>query len=67
MKFIESKKNFSELKKDFKAVVCGSVGLVVDVAKIPVALCKDFRNGYLESKKRKEVVDIVVEANKTAC
>lgn len=64
MKFIESKKNFSELKKDFKAVVCGSVGLVVDVAKIPVALCKDFRNSYIESKKNKEVIKAVVEANK---
>lgn len=67
MKFVESKKNFGELKKDVKAVVCGSVGLVVDVVKIPVAFCKDIRNGYLESKKRKEIVEAVVEANKTVC
>lgn len=65
MKFTESKNNFGELKKDVKAIVCGSVGLVVDVARVPVAFCKDIRNNYLEHKKNKTIVEAVVTANKT--
>ena len=56
MKFEKSKANFKELGKDFKAIGSGLIGAVVGTVKIPVCLCKDFRNMYLESKQNKEVV-----------
>lgn len=67
MKFTESKKNFKEIFKDAKAIVSGSIGLVVDTIKIPYAFCKDVRDSYLEHKNNKEVVNAVVTANKKVC
>ena len=62
MKFTNSKANFQELKKDLKAVAVGTVGVLIDVIKIPVAFCKDARDAYLASKSKEGGVNGQTEA-----
>ena len=59
MAFNNSKANFKELGKDLAGVGTSLISTVVDVVKIPVALCKDFRDIYLESKKDKKVKKVL--------
>jgi len=54
MKFTETKANLKEVGLDAKALAVSSVSLVVDTFKVPVSICKDVRNRYLEHKALKE-------------
>lgn len=54
MKFKETKTNLKEIGLDAKALAVSSVSLVVDTVKVPVSICRDIRNGYLEHKALKE-------------
>jgi hypothetical protein len=52
------KNNFKEIWKDTKGLVTSAVSLVVDVVSIPVSACKDIRDAYVNSKTKKEQVEI---------
>lgn len=52
------KNNFKEIWKDTKGLVTSAVSLVVDVVSIPVSACKDIRDAYVNSKTKKEQVEV---------
>jgi hypothetical protein len=54
MKFANTKENLKEVGLDAKALAVSSVSLVVDTVKVPVSICKDIRDKYLERKALKE-------------
>ena len=59
MKIYHTKNNIKEIGKDIKGIVYSSVSLIKDTLSVPLSICKDVRDGFLESKKKKGT-----EANK---
>ena len=62
------KNNFIEIGKDSKALVVSTVSLTVDIVKLPISLCKDVRDKYLDLKsnkaKKANKQEISVDLNK---
>jgi len=50
---LNSKNNMKELGKDLKGFFTSAVCIVKDTLNIPIALCKDGRDTYLERKANK--------------
>lgn len=64
MKFTNTKLNFKELWKDIKVISTTAVCLVKDTVSVPISMCKDVRDTYVENKKFKEQVKKYTEAKK---
>ncbi len=61
-----TKKNFLEIGKDIKGIVCSSVCLVKDTLSVPISICKDVRDGVVSSKnKAKGSVEFKETSNST--
>jgi len=64
MKFTNTKLNFKELWKDIKVISTTTVCLVKDTVSVPISMCKDVRDSYIENKKFKEQVKKYTESQK---